>query len=95
ISGSEFDVSAFNNGTLTVTASQSDAAGNTSSAGSATVTLDTVLPTVSITSTSDALKAGETATLTFTLSESATGFAEADVTVAGGTLSNFAGSGTS
>ncbi|MBG0758312.1 hypothetical protein BOO22_02675 [Vibrio cidicii] len=44
IDGSEFDVSAFNNGTLTVTASQSDAAGNTSSAASTTVTLDNSAP---------------------------------------------------
>ncbi|NMU29035.1 hypothetical protein HKB21_25825, partial [Vibrio parahaemolyticus] len=40
--GSEFDVSAFNNGTLTVAASQSDAAGNTSSVDSTTITLDNV-----------------------------------------------------
>ncbi|WP_255229390.1 Ig-like domain-containing protein [Pseudoalteromonas sp. HM-SA03] len=44
ISGSEFDVSTFNNGTLTVTASQSDAAGNSSSAASSTVTLDNSAP---------------------------------------------------
>ncbi len=41
------------------------------------------------------LKAGETAVLTFTLSESATDFTVGDITVAGGTLSNFSGSGTS
>ncbi|WP_196386237.1 Ig-like domain-containing protein [Vibrio cidicii] len=95
IDSSEFDVSAFNNGTLTVTATQSDAAGNTSNAASTTITLDNALPSIGISSDKSALKAGETATLTFTLSESATDFAEADVTVAGGTLSNFAGSGTS
>ncbi|PCK32823.1 hypothetical protein CEX98_05150 [Pseudoalteromonas piscicida] len=44
ISGSEFDVSTFNNGTLTVSASQSDSAGNTSSAASTTVTLDNAAP---------------------------------------------------
>ncbi|WP_436322591.1 Ig-like domain-containing protein [Vibrio cidicii] len=95
IDSSEFDVSAFNNGTLTVTATQSDAAGNTSSAASTTVTLDNSAPSIGISSDKTALKVGETATLTFTLSESATDFAEADVTVVGGTLSNFAGSGTS
>ncbi|EPN8460490.1 Ig-like domain-containing protein [Vibrio cidicii] len=95
ISGSEFDVSSFNNGTLTVTASQRDAAGNTSSTASTTITLDNSAPSIGISSDKTALKVGETATLTFTLSESATDFAEADVTVVGGTLSNFAGSGTS
>ncbi|MFK3862030.1 Ig-like domain-containing protein, partial [Pseudoalteromonas rhizosphaerae] len=44
ISGSEFDVSSFNNGTLTVTATQSDAAGNTSSAVSTSVVLDNTAP---------------------------------------------------
>ncbi|MCK9284444.1 MAG: Ig-like domain-containing protein, partial [Rhodocyclaceae bacterium] len=54
------------------------------------------LPTVTITAASDsALKAGETATLTFTLSEAASDFAVGDVTVSGGgALSNFSGSGT-
>ncbi|UXI03214.1 Ig-like domain-containing protein [Photobacterium sp. TY1-4] len=94
ISGSEFDVSAFNNGTLTVSASQSDAAGNTSSAASTTVILDNVIPSVSMTSSKASLKAGETATLTFTLNETSSDFAEGDITVVGGTLSNFAGSGT-
>ncbi|MDF4837074.1 tandem-95 repeat protein [Vibrio parahaemolyticus] len=95
ISGSEFDVSAFNNGTLTVTASQSDAAGNTSSAGSATVTLDNVQPTVSLSSSDLYLISGETASITFTLSESSSDFAQSDVTVTGGSLSGFAGSGSS
>ncbi|MBB1433751.1 hypothetical protein H5201_05480, partial [Pseudoalteromonas sp. SG43-6] len=44
ISGSEFDVSSFNNGTLTVSATQSDAAGNTSSAVSTAVVLDNTAP---------------------------------------------------
>ncbi|EHA1125584.1 tandem-95 repeat protein, partial [Vibrio navarrensis] len=95
ISGSEFDVSGFNNGTLTVTATQSDAAGNTSSAGSATVTLDNVQPTVSLSSSDLDLISGETASITFTLSESSSDFAESDITVSGGSLSNFAGSGSS
>ncbi|MBB1300744.1 Ig-like domain-containing protein, partial [Pseudoalteromonas sp. SR44-8] len=44
ISGSEFDVSSFNDGTLTVSATQSDAAGNTSSAASTAVILDNAAP---------------------------------------------------
>ncbi|HHF3003037.1 TPA: Ig-like domain-containing protein [Vibrio diabolicus] len=95
LSGSELDVSAFNNGTLTVAASQSDAAGNTSSAASKTFTLDNVQPTVSLSSSDLDLISGEMASVTFTLSESSSDFAESDVTVTGGSLSNFAGSGSS
>ncbi len=77
-----------------------DAAGNNNNDGSdanntKTFTVDTVLPTIAITSSQSALKAGEAASLAFTLSETATDFISADVTATGGTLSNFAGSGTS
>ena len=74
-----------------------DAAGNANLAGSlATVlAIDTKLPTVAITTSRSSLKTGDTALLTFTLSESSTEFTADDVTVAGGTLSNFTGSGTS
>jgi hypothetical protein len=51
---------------------------------------DTTAPTIAITTNDNALTVGETVTLTFTLSEAATNFAAADITVAGGTLSNFA-----
>ncbi|WP_193352323.1 beta strand repeat-containing protein, partial [Catenovulum agarivorans] len=44
ISGSEFDVSNFNNGTLTVSATQTDAAGNTSTAATQNITLDNTAP---------------------------------------------------
>ena len=73
-----------------------DAAGNGNIAGalSPTITIDTVAPTVAITSSKTALKIGETAIITFTLSEPSTNFAEADVTYSGGTLSGFAGAGT-
>ncbi|KTF15491.1 Ig-like domain-containing protein, partial [Pseudoalteromonas sp. H105] len=50
LSGSEFDVTSFNNGTLSVSATQTDAAGNTSTAATATITLDNSAPSaVSIT----------------------------------------------
>jgi hypothetical protein len=49
---------------------------------------------VSVASDRSTLAAGQTATVTFTLSEASTNFAATDVTVSGGTLSNFAGSGT-
>ena len=72
-----------------------DAAGNGNAAVSLSqpIRIDTVLPTVSIASSRGALKAGETATITFTLSEASTSFTAADVTARGGTLSAFAGSG--
>ena len=60
-----------------------DAAGNTyDEAFSITVTTN---PTVTITSDKASVKAGQTATVTFTFSETPTGFAAEDITVAGGT----------
>ena len=55
--------------------------------------VDAVLPSVAITTSRAALKAGTTATITFRLSESSRDFTSSDVAVAGGTLSAFAGSG--
>jgi hypothetical protein len=49
--------------------------------------------TVAIGSTTAALVSGQTANLSFTLSEPSTTFTRSDVIVTGGTLSNFAGSG--
>ncbi len=54
---------------------------------------DTTPPTIVITSNKTALKAGEVAQITFTLSEVATDFVLSDITFTGGTLSNFYGSG--
>ncbi|TMP22402.1 hypothetical protein CWB99_23950, partial [Pseudoalteromonas rubra] len=42
--GSELDVSGLNNGTLTVSATQADTAGNTSTAATQTITLDNAAP---------------------------------------------------
>ncbi len=56
--------------------------------------VDTTAPTVAVTSSASSLSASQTATITFTLSESSSNFAASDVTVSGGTLSNFSGSGT-
>ena len=74
-----------------------DAAGNANNAASNTVTLtvDTVEPTISITSNVSELKVGETATLTFTLSESSTDFTADDISATGGSITAFSGSGTS
>ena len=77
----------------------SDAALNANADGSdannsVTFSIDTVVPTISVSTSNSKLLAGETATLTFTLSEASTTFTASDVVVSGGTLSNFAGSGT-
>jgi len=72
-----------------------DAAGNANVAGSLTpaMVIDTVLPTVAITSSRATLRPGEAALISFALSKPSTSFAADDVTVAGGTLSGFTGSG--
>ncbi len=73
-----------------------DAAGNPNTAGALTpsIRIDIVAPTIAVTADKTALKAGETSVLTFTLSEMPVSFTGSMVTVAGGTLSNFTGSGT-
>ena len=70
--------------------------GNAGSAGATgTFVVDTVTPTVTVTaSNSDVNVAYNTATVTFTFSEAPTDFSLGHVTAVGGTLSNFAGSGT-
>jgi uncharacterized repeat protein (TIGR01451 family) len=57
--------------------------------------VDDTPPTVAISSDKSGLKLGQTATITFTLSEAATDFLLGDVIATGGTLSSFSGSGTS
>ncbi|MHA2938103.1 Ig-like domain-containing protein [Vibrio sp. RC27] len=59
------------------------------------IDVEVTAPTISISSDATDLKAGETATITFTLSESSTDFSLADISYSGGVLSNFSGSGTS
>ncbi|MDP2636986.1 Ig-like domain-containing protein, partial [Pseudoalteromonas sp. 1_MG-2023] len=44
LSGNELDISALNNGTLTVSATQADSAGNTSTATTTTISLDNQAP---------------------------------------------------
>jgi hypothetical protein len=62
---------------------------------SGTPAFDTTPPSVAITSNTKTLNYNQTATLTFTLSESSTNFTISDIAVTGGTLSNFSGtSGT-
>ncbi len=71
-----------------------NAASTTQSNNTASLT-EKILPTIALSSDAANLKAGETATITFTISESVSDFVIGDITVSGGTLGSFAGSGTS
>jgi len=68
---------------------------NPSNFAGQTYTVDATAPTIAITSDKTALKSGETANLTFTLSEAASDFTQSDITLVGGTLGTLSGSGTS
>jgi hypothetical protein len=54
---------------------------------------DTTPPTISVVSDRSALSAGQTTTVSFTLSEGSTNFALGDIAISGGDLSAFSGSG--
>jgi hypothetical protein len=88
-----FDEGDLASGTNSITVTATDAAGNTSQASSALViTLDTGAPTVTLTGPTDVVT--EDFTVTFTFSETVTGFTADDVTVTNGTKGTFSGSGT-
>ncbi|MFJ2479372.1 Ig-like domain-containing protein [Pseudomonas sp. NPDC087598] len=72
----------------------SDLAGNsgTGTTSSANYAVQTEVPTATIIVADTALKAGETSTVTITFSEAVSGFTNADLTIANGTLSNVASS---
>ncbi|NBT63197.1 MAG: hypothetical protein EBT02_15655, partial [Planctomycetia bacterium] len=90
-------VNSITTGQISVVANYNDAAGNsgTSAVLVPIIAIDTDVPTVGITSGASALKIGETTVITFSLSEPTSDFTLTDVTVTGGTLSNFAGSNNS
>ncbi|TLM59324.1 MAG: Ig-like domain-containing protein, partial [Deltaproteobacteria bacterium] len=79
--------------TVIASVASADAAGNVGSAVAAqgytvdAVTVDIAPPTVTIVVDDAALRIGETATVTITFSEAVTGFSNADLLVANGTLS--------
>ncbi|MEJ8860153.1 cadherin-like domain-containing protein, partial [Variovorax robiniae] len=77
---------------ITVGASTyTDAAGNNGGAGTApTIAIDTLAPTVAITSNMAAVKAGQTALITFSFSEAPTGFTTSDIAVSGGAVTGLA-----
>ncbi|WP_287637815.1 MULTISPECIES: Ig-like domain-containing protein, partial [unclassified Microcystis] len=77
-------------------ASYTDVAGKDGGAGSDTVTIDTLNPTVGINFASQLLTGQNfSTTVTFQFSEAVSGFAASDVTLTNGVLSNFTGSGSS
>ena len=80
-------------GTHRLTARASDQAGNESSVSSVlSITIDSLSPTLKISSSVASLKAGEKATITFEFSEKpGASFTIDDVTVTGGTLSAISG----
>ena len=79
-----------NGGTLTDVAGNSAVIAHNVVAANSSYRVDTTAPTVSITSDVSSLKAGETAALSFNFSEAPDGFAESDISLVGGALSNFA-----
>ncbi len=76
-------------------ASYTDAAGNAGAAGTTpALAIDTMAPTVSITSNVPTVKIGETATVTFTFSEEpGPSLTAADINTTGGTLGALSGTG--
>lgn len=84
------------NGPVTITiadGASADAAGNLATAQSATVTYDTVTPTVAITP-NGTTQAGSPVTATFTFNEPVLGFSASDVQVTNGFIGVLSGSGS-
>ncbi|MFJ2715159.1 Ig-like domain-containing protein, partial [Pseudomonas sp. NPDC087346] len=71
-----------------ITASVSSLAGNVAVPAEHSMSVDSLAPTLVITSDKTLLLAGESATFTFTFSEAPTGFTASDVTVANGVLTD-------
>jgi VCBS repeat-containing protein len=84
------------NGSHSYTVQVADLARNVGPMSDALVlTEDTALPTIALGRSVDHLANGQNTTVTFTLSEASSDFNAGDITVSGGSLSNFSGSGTS
>jgi hypothetical protein len=88
------DVTTLTDGTVSVSASQTDAAGNASGAGTTSFVLDATAPTLAI--SDDGGNAGTGVfTYNFTFSEAVTGFDATDVTVANGAKGTFSSTNAS
>ena len=84
---------ALNDGSYTVAAT-STMDGETATSEPLLITIDTTRPTFEITSDATELTVGETATISFILSEASPDFGVKDINVNGGELRGFAGAGT-
>jgi hypothetical protein len=89
-----FSPTADSSGTASITVaagSYTDAAGNSGGTGiTPALTYDTLAPTLAITSSTAALIAGQTATLSFSFSEVPSGFTAEDIASTGGTITDLA-----
>ncbi|MFS2020812.1 Ig-like domain-containing protein, partial [Massilia sp. CT11-108] len=95
VNGTAWSLAATLAGSGTLQARVVDAVDNAGPVASQAYVLDTAAPTLTMTSDANPLKAGETATITFTFSEDpGATFTAADVAVSGGQLSALSGSGT-
>ncbi|MGM8228467.1 Ig-like domain-containing protein [Cellvibrio sp. ARAG 10.3] len=84
---------AMTDGAHNLTATAADTAGNESAASSAlAIEVDTAPPTVGIVVADTNLLVGETSSVTFTFSEAILGFANDDLTIGNGTLTNVSSS---
>ena len=81
-------------GTYTPILEVTDSTGATTNNALTPFTIDTIPPTIAVSSNLGALAAGQTAIISFTLSEVVNDFTLADIAVTGGTLSGFAQSAT-
>ncbi len=95
---SEVQLAQLADGDASLVATVVDAAGNASASASSSFKLDRVAPTVSISASQASLKAGDSATITFSFSENPGNTFQwdglsGDISVSGGTLSAITGTG--
>ncbi len=78
-------------GVKTITADQTDLAGNISASANSVITLDTVVPTVVVSSTAPSTTTVSPIPFTITFSENVSGFVSGDITVTNGSIGSFSG----
>jgi VCBS repeat-containing protein len=93
--GGDVSVNLGNGDTLILMGVQASSITNSDIYLGSTGPVDTTPPSIAVSSDRSSLTTGQTATLTFTVSEIVLDFIASDITVSGGVLSAFAGSGTS
>ncbi len=83
---SGIDLSGLGDGTITLSSTLTDPAGNTGSSTTDTETKNTTRPTATVSINDTSLIISETATITITFSEAISGFDNTDLTIPNGTL---------